>query len=50
MKAASKTWLSEADGLPRKTETEGELDGKKTRTVVTISDYNADVKIEAPGN
>ncbi|HLL73787.1 MAG TPA: hypothetical protein VK421_00705 [Pyrinomonadaceae bacterium] len=50
MKATSKTWLSAADGLPRKTETEGELDGKKTQTVVTISDYNADIKIEAPGN
>ena len=50
MKATSKTWLSEADGLPRKTETEGELDGKKTQTVVTISDYNAHIRIEAPGN
>lgn len=50
MKAVSKTWLSAADGLPRKTETEGELDGKKTQTVVTISDYNTDIKIEAPGN
>ena len=49
MKATSKTWLSEADGLPRKTVTEGELDGKKTQTVVTISDYNTDIKIEAPG-
>lgn len=50
MTATSKTWLSAADGLPRKTETEGELDGKKTRTVVAISDYNTDIKIEAPGN
>jgi hypothetical protein len=50
MTATSKTWLSEADGLPRKTESEGELDGKKTRTVVTISDYNSDIKIEAPGS
>ena len=50
MKATSKSWLSAADGLPRKTETEGELNGKKTRTVVTISDYNTDIKIEAPGN
>lgn len=50
MKATSKTWLSAADGLPRKTVTEGELDGKKTQTVVTISDYNTDIKIEAPGN
>jgi hypothetical protein len=48
MKSTSKTWLSVADGLPRKTESEGEFDGKKTKTLVTISDYNADIKIESP--
>lgn len=48
MKATSKTWLSATDGLPRKTETEGELDGKKTKTVVTLTDYNSDIKIEPP--
>jgi hypothetical protein len=48
LKSTSKTWLSVADGLPRKTETEGEYDGKKTKTLVTISDYNADIKIESP--
>lgn len=48
LKSTSKTWLSVADGLPRKTETEGEFDGKKTKTLVTISDYNADIKIESP--
>ena len=50
MKVNSKTWLSEADGLPRKTESEGELEGKKTQTVINISDYNTDIRIEAPGN
>jgi outer membrane lipoprotein-sorting protein len=48
LKSTSKTWLSVADGMPRKTETEGVLDGKKTNTVITISDYNADIKIESP--
>jgi outer membrane lipoprotein-sorting protein len=48
LKSTSKTWLSVADGLPRKTETEGEFSGQKTKTLVTISDYNSDIKIEAP--
>jgi hypothetical protein len=48
VKNTAKTWLSVADGLPRKTETEGEFDGKKMKTLITMSDYNADIKIEAP--
>lgn len=48
LKSTAKTWLSAADGLPRKTESEGEFNGQKTRTVVTISDYNSDIKIESP--
>lgn len=48
LKSTAKTWLSVADGLPRKTETEGEFDGKKTKTLITLSDYNADIKIESP--
>ncbi|HLL13685.1 MAG TPA: hypothetical protein VK388_01280 [Pyrinomonadaceae bacterium] len=48
LKSTSKTWLSVADGLPRKTETEGVLEGKTTKTLITISDYNADIKIESP--
>ncbi|HEY0097805.1 MAG TPA: hypothetical protein VGB76_02525 [Pyrinomonadaceae bacterium] len=48
LKSVSKTWLSVADGLPRKTESEGEFQGKKTKTLVSISDYNADIKIESP--
>ena len=48
MKSTSKTWLSVADGLPRKTESEGEFEGKKTKTLITISDYDADIKIESP--
>ncbi|HEV2802995.1 MAG TPA: hypothetical protein VGW12_21190 [Pyrinomonadaceae bacterium] len=48
LKADSKTWVSVADGLPRKTESEGEMGGKKSKTLITMSDYNADIKIEAP--
>jgi hypothetical protein len=48
LKSVAKTWLSVADGLPRKTETEGEFNGQKTKTIITISDYNADIKIESP--
>ena len=48
LKSTSKTWLSVADGLPRKTESDGEYGGKKTKTLVTITDYNADIKIESP--
>jgi len=48
LKSTAKTWLSVADGLPRKTETEGEFNGQKTKTLITISDYNTDIKIESP--
>jgi hypothetical protein len=48
LKSTSKTWLSVADGLPRKTETEGEFNGAKTKMLMTMSDYNADIKIDAP--
>ncbi|HEV7903925.1 MAG TPA: hypothetical protein VGO96_08800 [Pyrinomonadaceae bacterium] len=48
LKSTSKTWLSVADGLPRKTEMDGEFQGKKTKTLVTITDYNTDIKIESP--
>jgi hypothetical protein len=48
VKSTSKTWLSVADGLPRKTETEGEFNGAKTKMLMTMSDYNADIKIDAP--
>jgi len=48
VKSTTKTWLSVADGLPRKNETEGEFNGTKTKTLVTMSDYNADIKIDVP--
>ena len=50
--STSKTWISAADNLPRKTESESDVsvEGKvtKTHTTVTYSDYNADIKIEPP--
>ena len=48
MKSTARTWLAVSDGMPRKTEADGEYDGKKTKTLVTMSDYNSDIKIEAP--
>lgn len=48
MKSNVKTWLAVSDGLPRKTEAEGEYNGQKTKTRMTISDINSDIKIEAP--
>jgi hypothetical protein len=47
-KSVTKTWVSVADGLPRKSESDGEYAGTKTKTVSTVSDYNADIKIELP--
>jgi len=48
LKSVAKTWIAVADGLPRQTETEGEFEGMKTKTLIRISDYNSDIKIESP--
>lgn len=48
MTSTSKTWLGAADSLPRRSEVEGEINNQKTRSVITYSDYNADIKIEPP--
>lgn len=48
IKSTAKTWIGVADGLPHKSEAEGEFNGMKTKTQMTISDYNSDIKIEAP--
>lgn len=48
VKSVTKTWVSVADGLPRKSESDGEFQGTKTKTVARMSDYNADIKIESP--
>lgn len=48
IKSDSKTWVAVSDGLPRKTESEGEMSGKKTKSTITFSDYNSDIRIEPP--
>jgi hypothetical protein len=48
VKTHAKTWVAVADGLPRRSESEGEFSGVKTKTAMTISDYNSDIKIEPP--
>jgi acyl CoA:acetate/3-ketoacid CoA transferase alpha subunit len=48
IKSHAKTWVAVADGLPRKSESESEYGGVKTKTEMTMSDYNSDIKIESP--
>ena len=52
IKNTAKTWIGAADSLPRKSETEGELEymGQplKTKTTITYTDYNADIQIAPP--
>ena len=51
-KSNAKTWLGATDSLPRRTESEAEFDfmGKplKTKTTITYTDYNADIRIAPP--
>jgi len=48
IKSIARTWVAALDGLPRKSEAEGEFRGIKTKTLMTVSDYNSNIKIEAP--
>ena len=48
IKSDSKIWVSAVDGLPRRMEVEGEMNSKKTKTVITYSDFNGEAKIEPP--
>jgi hypothetical protein len=48
VKSHAKTWVAVSDGLPRKSESEGEFSGVKTKTEMTVSGYNSDIKIEPP--
>ncbi|MBA3243524.1 MAG: hypothetical protein H0T60_20055 [Acidobacteria bacterium] len=48
MKSVTKTWVAVSDGMPRKSESDGEFQGTKSKTFITYSDYNADIKIELP--
>jgi hypothetical protein len=42
------TWVAVADGLPRKSVSDGEFAGVKSKSTTTWADYNADIKIEPP--
>ncbi|HKP87143.1 MAG TPA: hypothetical protein VJZ26_13655 [Blastocatellia bacterium] len=44
----SKAWIAASDNLPRKIESEGQINGKPSKSLVTYYDYNADIKIEPP--
>ena len=48
----AKTWVASVDGLPRKTESEGDvnLGGRQihTKSIITYYDYQADIKIDKP--
>jgi hypothetical protein len=44
----SKMWVGPLDGLPRKSEIEGDVKGGKSRMVITWYDYNSDISIEPP--
>ncbi len=48
MTTTSKTWIAASDKLPRKMEVESEIEGKPSKTLITYSDYNSDIKIEPP--
>jgi outer membrane lipoprotein-sorting protein len=44
----SKVWVTAADGLPRRVDTESEISGYQGKMTTTYSDYNTDIKIEPP--
>jgi len=44
----AKAWISVADSLPRRMETETEIQGKTSKATITYFDYNADFKIDPP--
>jgi hypothetical protein len=48
IKGTAKTWVAISDALPRKSESESEFNGMKSKSVATYSDFNSDIKIEPP--
>jgi hypothetical protein len=46
--ALLRTWVTKADGLPRKTEMTGEYEGRRSKATLTWVEYNAALAIEAP--
>ena len=43
-----RTWVTQADGLPRKTEMEGDYEGRHAKALLTWLEYNVALTIEAP--
>ena len=43
-----RTWVTKADGLPRKTEMSGAYEGRQSKATLTWLEYNAALAIEAP--
>jgi pectate lyase len=48
MTSHAKAWISTADNLPRRIETEAEINGQPSKATITYFDYNADIKIDPP--
>ena len=48
MTSHAKAWISAADSLPRRMETETEVKGKTSKATITYFDYNTDIKIDPP--
>lgn len=46
--AVTKSWVRVSDGLPLKVETEGNVQGERSKSVITFSDFNTDIRIEPP--
>lgn len=43
-----RTWVAQADGLPRKTEMEGDYEGRHAKAILTWLEYDVALVIEAP--
>jgi hypothetical protein len=48
MTSHAKAWISAADSLPHRMETETEIKGKTSKATITYFDYNADIRIDPP--
>jgi len=48
MTSSSKSWIRATDGLPLKVESVGEVNGMKTKSLLTYYDFNANIRIEPP--
>ena len=48
MTSRAKAWVSVADSLPHRIESETEFSGQTSKSTITYFDYNTDIKIEPP--